>query len=265
MKVRSQAFTLVELLVVIGIIAILISVLLPALSGAKNSAKNVTCQSQLRQIGLAQHMYADNNRGKFTMNFIPSTASAVPPLDADTTAHFKTNWHNRLVRYLSTDVSLNVVDLKNDEKTVFYCTAENIDVQNLNGSTATYGFNGALQQMQKCNLARARIPHSSRIILVGDMVLSSSNFLGTSDGYSIWGDFQAGVLSSAGTGFSGPSATASNRPALRHGKVERTGNPTTEKGYANFVFVDGHVEALSRPDLTLLVNGVKTPRYWHWW
>jgi prepilin-type processing-associated H-X9-DG protein len=123
--------------------------------------------------------------------------------------------------------------------------------------------------MQKCNLTRARIPRSSEIILVGDMVLSSSNFLGTSDGYSIWGDFQNGVLSSAGTGFSGPSATAANRPALRHGKYVRTGNPATESGLANFVFVDGHASSLARPDLTLMVNinGVnkKTPRYWHWW
>src|SRR5262245_4649287 len=60
---RQSAFTLVELLVVIGIIAVLISILLPALNQSKRRAQSVACASQLHQIYTAMYMFTQDNRG----------------------------------------------------------------------------------------------------------------------------------------------------------------------------------------------------------
>lgn len=92
-------FTLMELLVVIAIIAVLAALLLPALSRAKESARTTQCLNQMRQLGLAVCLYADDNddafprsqHSAFANGQLPWERSIAPQLGLSTTA-----WTNLL-------------------------------------------------------------------------------------------------------------------------------------------------------------------------
>jgi prepilin-type N-terminal cleavage/methylation domain-containing protein/prepilin-type processing-associated H-X9-DG protein len=93
---RRRGFTLVELLVVIGIIALLISILIPALARARDQANRAKCLANLRQLSAAWFMYATDSKGKIVMSeTIPGAwVDGGPALDAIT--------RGELYRYLNT-------------------------------------------------------------------------------------------------------------------------------------------------------------------
>lgn len=109
---RARAFTLVELLVVIGIIALLISILLPALQSARRQANAVKCAAHLREFGNAFHMYSVDNKGWWPV--VQHDNYLVGGLKVKGTGNFAAFWWNFVEKYYNKGRLLGVTSTTNE-------------------------------------------------------------------------------------------------------------------------------------------------------
>lgn len=121
LRKRVFAFTLVELLVVIGIIAVLIGVLLPVLSKVQGRGRDLKCQSNIRQIVLALRGYAEENKGVFPYGFhwnrtnkpIPQSASSADVDDAAGDGNF-VSWASQIGKWMKKGKMTSQYENEND-------------------------------------------------------------------------------------------------------------------------------------------------------
>lgn len=140
---KRTAFTLVELLVVIGIIAVLISMLLPALNRARQQAVSTQCLSDLKQIGNAYLMYANENQGwlppgaSADYDFTAGTSNQTPERFAQwgvpgTTLEVRFGVTLAMAKYLGVpNPQFKVASQNPVAVPVMYCPADNQTVDNL--------------------------------------------------------------------------------------------------------------------------------------
>jgi prepilin-type processing-associated H-X9-DG protein/prepilin-type N-terminal cleavage/methylation domain-containing protein len=280
LPVRARAFTLVELLVVIGIIALLISILLPALNKSREKANQLKCCAQQRQILQGMMLHANDHRGYMPLagqiNVSPNGGFvlAATPEDVDDSRRQKYEYYGTTTlhitstaagigKYLGQGIDFTSKQtLENSLNTgvirqVMVCPSDKeggrygVTVQQGGSHWSSYAFNeAALGWWTAANPGyrghSVRFPHTSTLMLLADAAPRGATFSSEDpSSWMLWNDGDRDCT--MGDWY----RQATGKPVTKYAGDPRLLDKYRHRGRIMVGFADGHVEnvALDAGDL----------------
>ncbi len=265
MKTRS-GFTMIELLVVVGIIFILIGMLLPAIYVAKKKSKGTLCMSNMKQVAVGFTMYADDYAGYMVAGRMPSGA-----YDVGNGSKFRPRWYAqigisaKMYAFSNPDPLAAGDNTQRVDNKIFVCpqadpvTALDRD----NGRNFSYGYNFQFLGNSRINSSTSRYigwPRKISSVKKLDSTVVFADCIGTAAGKAESARMPYDAIMQGGTANgdskNGNHAWALDPPRLVAGSSDycndssrapasRSAPYAVHSKLANIAFLDGHVDALS--------------------
>jgi prepilin-type N-terminal cleavage/methylation domain-containing protein/prepilin-type processing-associated H-X9-DG protein len=246
---RRKGFTLVELLVVIGIIAVLIGILLPTLNKARSAGVRAACASNLRQFGVVFQTYLYDSRGVYPAHV--SDPMTYVPYDSSKGESAPWLWMGRGMRWMLEPYVNKALSAKNGDSTetskngayerrhdaaagIWWCPADNVDPDKFDRTSYAYSmsFYHSIDQIN----AMATVPHNYSVALVMPSVAQKASKARQGSSKILAGEYNA-----------------------FHFPIPKDSGWLGSKGDRQYLFADGHAELVRAKDVLPANDGNPNP------